>query len=103
MLFLLVKLKDLYKETGFYSIAELSEEWALATSLKDLSENLDDLDDETEAETFLLKYLGNTIVESASSEEATADAVKAIISTAKGGINFIILLALKLKTFSQYI
>lgn len=28
--------------------------------------------------------MGNTIIESARSEEATADAVKAIISTAKG-------------------
>lgn len=68
----------------FYSITELSEEWALATSLKDLSENHFDLDDETESETFSLKYLGNTVIESARSEEATADAVKAIISTAKG-------------------
>lgn len=71
-------------ETGFYSITELSEEWALATSLKDLSENHYDLDDETESETFSLKYLGNTVIESARSEEATAEAVKAIISTAKG-------------------
>ncbi|KAJ6597364.1 Low density lipoprotein receptor adapter protein 1 [Pseudolycoriella hygida] len=62
---------------------KLSEEWALATSLKDLSENHYDLDDETEAETFALKYLGNTVIESASSKEATADAVKSIISTAK--------------------
>lgn len=74
-----------YNKTGFYSITELSEEWALATSLKDLSENQYDEDtDDTEAETFSLKYLGNTVIESARSEEATADAVKAIISTAKG-------------------
>ncbi len=73
-------------ETGFffYSLTELSEEWALATSLKDLSENQYDVDDETESETFALKYLGNTVIESARSEEATAEAVKAIISTAKG-------------------
>lgn len=70
------------------SIAELSEEWALATSLKDLSENHCDADDETESETFSLKYLGNTVIESARSEEATAEAVKAIISTAKGSIWF---------------
>ncbi|KAG4070779.1 hypothetical protein HA402_011005 [Bradysia odoriphaga] len=62
---------------------KLSEEWALATSLKDLSENHCDADDETESETFALKYLGNTVIESARSEEATAEAVKAIISTAK--------------------
>lgn len=31
-----------------------------------------------------MKYLGNTVIESARSEEATAEAVKAIISTAKG-------------------
>lgn len=75
-------------ETGFHLITELSEEWALATSLKDLSENHYDIDEsETDAaETFSLKYLGNTVIESARSQEATADAVKAIISTAKGKI-----------------
>lgn len=81
----------IFMETGFYySFTELSEEWALATSLKDLSENQYDPDDETESETFALKYLGNTVIESARSEEATADCVKAIISTAKGKLNIII-------------
>lgn len=78
-------IKNIFIETRFYSITELSEEWALATSLKDLSGNHSDFDDETESsETFSVKYLGNTTIESARSEEATADAVKAIISTAKG-------------------
>lgn len=58
----------------------------MATSLKDLSENnSDDLDENLqEPEAFAVKYLGSTIIESARSEEATAEAVKSIISTAKG-------------------
>lgn len=55
----------------------------MATSLKDFSEQQDEFD-AAEPETFSVKYLGNTIIESARSEEATAEAVKAVISTAKG-------------------
>lgn len=74
-------------KTCSHSFAELSEEWALATNLKDFSGSQDDiLDEESENETFSVKYLGNTVIEAARSEEATAEAVKAIISTAKGTI-----------------
>lgn len=62
---------------------KLSEEWALATSLKDFSEQQDDIDNDADPETFSIKYLGNTIIESARSEEATAEAIKSVISTAK--------------------
>lgn len=68
----------------FLFVSELSEEWALATNLKDLSGSEDDYEEETEPEVFTVKFLGNTNIESARSEEATAEAVKAIISTAKG-------------------
>lgn len=65
--------------------AELSEEWSLATSMKDFAVHSDDIDtDSEEPETFDVKYLGNTIIEAARSEEATAEAVKSVISTAKG-------------------
>jgi len=73
----------LKKWKNYSKHTKLSEEWALGTSLNDLSDNHYELDDETEAETFQLKYLGNTVIESARSDEATSDAVKAIISTAK--------------------
>lgn len=72
---------------------ELSEEWALATSLKDFSDNPDDALDEIDPETFPVKYLGSTVIEAARSEEATAEAVKAVIATAKckGLINYTVL------------
>ena len=67
----------------FALLAELSEEWA--TSLKDLSENGDDeLDCEQDTEIFQAKYLGESSIRAPRSVEATAEAVKSIISTAKG-------------------
>lgn len=62
---------------------KLSEEWALATSLKDLSECQDDND--FEPMIFSVKYLGYTSIEAARSEEATADAIKDVINLAKTG------------------
>lgn len=64
----------------------------MATSLKDLSQHSDDTDNvgtvsdgsESETETYAVKYLGNTIIEAARSEEATAEAIKSVILTAKG-------------------
>lgn len=83
----------------------------MSSSLKDLSRPNDDLDstdggdndDDTAAintddstttsttEKFNVKYLGCTVIDSARSEEATADAIKSVILTAKG-ISFIFFL-----------
>lgn len=66
-------------------IPELSEEWSLATSMKDFAVNSDDIDtDSEEPETFDVKYLGCTIIDAVRSEEATAEAVHSVITTAKG-------------------
>lgn len=63
---------------------ELTEEWALATSMKEFAVHSDDTDaDSDEPEVFSVKYLGNTIIDAARSEEATADAVKSVISLGK--------------------
>lgn len=71
-----------------FCIAELSEEWSLATSMKDFAVNSDDIDtDSEEPDTFEVKYLGNTIIDAVRSEEATAEAVKSVISTAKGAFS----------------
>lgn len=57
---------------------KLCEEWALANS-KELE------GDPAEAASFSLKYLGSALVAAASSETATAEAIKTIISMAKAG------------------
>jgi len=54
--------------------------------LRDFSEINQEIDDESEPTQYNVKYLGNTIIEAERSEEATADAVKSVISTAKGNI-----------------
>ncbi|XP_043463558.1 low density lipoprotein receptor adapter protein 1-like [Leptopilina heterotoma] len=67
---------------------ELCEEWALANSRECveksgvLSTGHETSDDASEAR-FTLKYLGSTLVETPSSEEATAEAIKTIITMAK--------------------
>ncbi|KAJ9581813.1 hypothetical protein L9F63_003882, partial [Diploptera punctata] len=55
----------------------LCEEWALANS-KD-----GDPDLPNDGVTFMVKYLGSTLVETPSNEEATAEAIKTIITMAK--------------------
>lgn len=56
---------------------ELYDEWALAGA-NDL-----EMQDQPEEVGFALKYIGSTLVESATSEAATADAVKAILNLSK--------------------
>uniref|UniRef100_A0A182KED9 PID domain-containing protein n=1 Tax=Anopheles christyi TaxID=43041 RepID=A0A182KED9_9DIPT len=64
---------------------ELCEELALANSIRDFSENHDELEDgSNEAISYSVKYLGNTPVPTPRSENATAEAVKSIITAAKG-------------------
>uniref|UniRef100_U5ER70 Putative low density lipoprotein receptor adaptor protein 1 n=1 Tax=Corethrella appendiculata TaxID=1370023 RepID=U5ER70_9DIPT len=63
---------------------KLCEELALAHSIRDYSENHDELDDGSDdAISFGVKYLGNVNVKTARSEDATSAAVKNIISNAK--------------------
>lgn len=69
--------------------AELCEEWALANSLKENGVNGGDASESNETQsdgqvTFLVKYLGSTPVANPKCEQATADAVTAIINIAKG-------------------
>ncbi|XP_058057765.1 low density lipoprotein receptor adapter protein 1-B-like [Anopheles bellator] len=64
---------------------KLCEELALANSIRDFSENHEEPDDGSdEAISFGVKYLGSTAVPTPRSENATSEAVKSIISAAKG-------------------
>lgn len=65
---------------------DVGEDWSFATKLTDLSENLDDENEfgYPDLEIFQVKFLGSTTIDAAKSEEATANAIKSIISTAKG-------------------
>lgn len=66
---------------------DVGENWAFASKLSDLSENFDDDGGEnrfSDLEIFTVKFLGSTTVKAAKSDEATANAIKNIISTAKG-------------------
>ncbi|GFG29608.1 hypothetical protein Cfor_10436 [Coptotermes formosanus] len=56
---------------------KLCEEWALASN-NDCEPHLP-----TDGVTFMVKYLGSTLVETPSNEEATAEAIKTIITMAK--------------------
>uniref|UniRef100_A0A1L8DN98 Putative low density lipoprotein receptor adaptor protein 1 n=1 Tax=Nyssomyia neivai TaxID=330878 RepID=A0A1L8DN98_9DIPT len=62
---------------------KLCEEWALATNMRDFNDPQEDLEDGTDPATFFVKYLGCTVIDAARSEDATAEAVKTVISTAK--------------------
>lgn len=65
---------------------DVGEDWAFATKLADLSENFEDENENgfSELEIFQVKFIGSTTIHAAKSEEATANAIKTIISTAKG-------------------
>lgn len=71
----------------FYLNADVGENWAFASTLSDVSENFDDDASEngfSNLEIFTVKFLGSTTVQAAKSEIATANAIKNIISAAKG-------------------
>lgn len=70
---------------------DAGEDWAFATKLADLSENMDDENENAfpDLEIFQVKFLGSSTVNAAKSEEATANAIKSIISTAKGDCPFL--------------
>uniref|UniRef100_A0AAG5DX23 PID domain-containing protein n=1 Tax=Anopheles atroparvus TaxID=41427 RepID=A0AAG5DX23_ANOAO len=75
--------KSIWKNSSKHK--KLCEELALANSIRDFSENHDELEDGSdEAISYSVKYLGNTAVQTPRSENATAEAVKAIITAAKG-------------------
>lgn len=66
-------------------LSELCEEWALANSRECVesggtaASTHEESEDASEAR-FTLKYLGSTLVETPSSEEATAEAIKTVIT-----------------------
>jgi len=64
---------------------KLNDDWSLATSLKDITEfGEDEMDDNApETDIFQVKYLGSTSTTLPKSDEATAEAIKSIITTAK--------------------
>lgn len=75
--------KSIWKNSSKHK--KLCEELALANSIRDFSENHDELEDgSSEAISYSVKYLGNTPVPTPRSENATAEAVKTIITAAKG-------------------
>lgn len=66
---------------------ELSEEWVLAKTNQneiEMSETNEDAGENDDV-TFTIKYLGSTLVERASSEADTAEAIKTILRVAKAG------------------
>ncbi|KAL0133441.1 hypothetical protein PUN28_000881 [Cardiocondyla obscurior] len=75
----------------FFLTLKLCEEWALANSREcveggggSTSTTHGEESEDTSAEArFTLKYLGSTLVETPSSEEATAEAIKTVITMAK--------------------
>lgn len=71
---------------ALYYLPELCEEWALANSRECVegggsagTTHGEESEDTSEAR-FTLKYLGSTLVETPSSEEATAEAIKTVIT-----------------------
>lgn len=65
--------------------ADNGEDWTFATKLTDLSENTDENENNgVDLEIFHVKYIGKTAINAPKSEGATANAIKQIISTAKG-------------------
>jgi hypothetical protein len=69
--------KLLVVNPAYVCVAELCEEWALASN-HDCEPHLP-----TDGVTFMVKYLGSTLVETPSNEEATAEAIKTIITMVK--------------------
>lgn len=75
--------KSIWKNNSKHK--KLCEELALANNIRDFSDNHEDLEDGFEdAITYSVKYLGNTTIPTPRSESSTADAVKRIITSAKG-------------------
>lgn len=65
---------------------DVSEDLSFATKLTDLSENFEDEGEHgyPDLEIFQVKYLGTTTIHAAKSVQATSNAIKSIIATAKG-------------------
>ncbi|XP_055547786.1 low density lipoprotein receptor adapter protein 1-A-like [Wyeomyia smithii] len=75
--------KSIWKNNSKHK--KLCEELALANNIRDFSDNHEELEDGfEEAITYSVKYLGNTSIPTPRSESSTADAVKRIITAAKG-------------------
>lgn len=75
--------KSIWKNNSKHK--KLCEELALANNIRDFSDNHEELEDGFgEAITYSVKYLGNTTIPTPRSENSTAEAVKKIITAAKG-------------------
>lgn len=75
--------KSIWKNNSKHK--KLCEELALANNIRDFSDNHEELEDGfEEAITYSVKYLGNTTIPTPRSDSSTADAVKRIITGAKG-------------------
>lgn len=75
--------KNIWKNNSKHK--KLCEELALANNIRDFSDNHEELEDGFgEAITYSVKYLGDTSIPTPRAENSTADAVKKIISAAKG-------------------
>lgn len=60
--------------------------------MRDLGDDLPDTIEDADSSTFAVKHLGETIVETANSTQATSEAVKSVISAAKGSLPFTLFL-----------
>ncbi|XP_055599402.1 low density lipoprotein receptor adapter protein 1-like [Uranotaenia lowii] len=85
--------KSIWKNNSKHK--KLCEELALANSIRDFSDNSEDLLEDgnssdaigggfDDAITYTVKYLGNTTIPTPRSDSSTSDAVKRVITTAKG-------------------
>lgn len=75
--------KSIWKNNSKHK--KLCEELALANNIRDFSDNHEELEDGlNDVITYSVKYLGNTTIPTPRSESSTGDAVKRIITAAKG-------------------
>ncbi|XP_055642654.1 low density lipoprotein receptor adapter protein 1-like [Toxorhynchites rutilus septentrionalis] len=75
--------KSIWKNNSKHK--KLCEEMALANNIRDFSDNHEELEDGfDDAISYSVKYLGNTTIPTPRSDSSTADAVKRIITAAKG-------------------
>lgn len=68
----------------------MDEDWAFAKKFTEFSDNNDENEKSNELsdlEIFQVKFLGSTTVDAPKSEKVTANAIKSIITTAKGKVH----------------
>lgn len=78
-----------------YSKTDVGEDWAFATKLTEFPENYEDDTNGNgfpDLDIFQVKFLGCTKINAAKNEEATANAIKNILSAAKGNCPLLLII-----------